>query len=192
MFSCRGCTTESKKCPIGRADLGLLHNHVMLSLVNPAPTKGSPIFFWETCHASLKTNYLAFWIACDNSMKNMSPEECVLPINEETATTITQAGLVLQWKGEKSKTIADQELCDIIFKTQFLKHDKERYHKLCSKFAMCEKAPRTKGELEDFKALLLMDIGYLLGCDIEWRPHEEPASGGAATGNSAILYSPLQ
>ena len=26
---------------------------------------------------------------------------------------------------------------------------------------------------------------YLLGCDIEWLPYEEPASGGADTGNSA-------
>ena len=61
----------------------------------------------------------------------------------------------------------------------------KRYHDLCSKFAKCEKAPRTKPELEDFKALLLMDIRYLLGCDIEWRQHEEPASGAAATANSA-------
>ena len=30
-----------------------------------------------------------------------------------------------------------------------------------------------------------MDIRYLLGCNIEWRQHEEPASSAAATGNSA-------
>jgi len=159
----------------------------MHALVNPAPARGSPYFFWENsgCPVPLKNNYLTFWNACDNRMKTMSPEERVLPINEETATTITQAGFVLQWKGGKSKPIGDQELCDMIFETQFLTHHKQRYHDLCSKFAKCEKAPRTKPELEDFKALLLLDIRYLLGCDIEWRQHEAPASGAAATANSA-------
>ena len=69
VFSCRGCSNENKKCPIPPADLGLLHNHVMHALVNPAAAKGSPHFFWESCAAPLKTNYLAFWIACDNRMK---------------------------------------------------------------------------------------------------------------------------
>ena len=171
MFSCRGCTNEDKKCPVAVADLGLLHNHVMHSLVNPAAAKGSPFYFWESIHSSLKTNYMTFYNACDNGITNMSPEFRVQPMNEETSTTITQAGFILQWKGEKSKTIPDQELCDIIFETQFLKHHKERYHKLCSKFAICEKASKTKkGELEDFKALLHNSpYGYRLFVGMRYR-----------------------
>ena len=51
-----------------------------------------------------------------------------------------------------------------------------------------KKSPRTKAELEDFKALLLMDIAILSGCDIEWQPYSEPSSS-AAPSAEAVLAS---
>ena len=55
----------------------------------------------------------------------------------------------------------------------------------------CEigKSTKNKAELEDFKALLLMDISILSGCDINWQPYSEPSSSAAPTAEAVLAFA---
>ena len=46
-----------------------------------------------------------------------------------------------------------------------------------------------KVELGDFKALLLLDISILSGCDIEWQPYSHPSSGAAPTAEAVLAFA---
>ena len=154
-----------------------------LSQITPRPAL---LILWDNCPGNVKDSFKTYFKFYANRIGTLQPEYRILPMNEEEPTSISIPGFILQWKGEKR--IAEQELGDMLVDSQFIKHHKDRYLELCVNFEQLETAPRTKVELEDFKALLLMDIFILSGCDIEWQPYSDPSSSAAPT-SEAVLAS---
>ena len=162
----------------------------MHALSQITPREAVPIL-WDNCPGNVKNSFMTYFKVHANRMGTLQPEYRILPINEAEPTNIYVPGFILQWKGEKTKTIAEQKLGDMPVDLQFIKHHKDLYLKLCANFAKLKKAPRTKAELEGFKALLLMDVSILSGCNIEWQPYSDSSSSAAVHIRRCPCFSKL-
>ena len=69
---------------------------------------------------------------------------------------------------------------------QFIDTHKNLYLELHRDFSKIEYAPQSEASLQNFQTLLNLEIGLLMGCDIDWgTAHTEGAAGGS--GDAAVL-----
>jgi hypothetical protein len=107
------------------------------------------------------------------------PNHRVVPAGDgEASTTISVPGFVVDAKLKK-KTFAPHKV-----EFQFLENHKMLYLVLHREFTKSEYAPQSESSLQNFKALLMLEITILLGTDIEWAMG---STGGAAAADPPVL-----
>ena len=147
--------------------------------------------FWNSL-GTLREKWIQYCKAHPKRIAEMAPTYRTTTIPEDRGTHVTIEGFIDKWNGGRSKKIADQEIVALVFDLQFLQHHKEKYLKYSVQHAKSEYSPKTKPALESFKELIVMDITFLAGCDVQWDAPRSPPTPPLAPEDPSVLLSVLR
>jgi len=129
-----------------------------------------------------KTGFVKFCKAHEQRIRTLLHEFRVIraDASDEGDTYINVSGFLAEWtKGRKNLRAMKLDM-------QFLDHHRKQYLDLHAELSKIDYSPQSEAALTNFKALLLLEIVLLSGCDYDWStPAVGSVAGGAVLGAAA-------
>ena len=153
------------------ADFVLLHNKAAEALA-----KSDRVGFdFYNGIADLKALLLKYCKPYEKRLQSMVPTHRVVPAGSgEDPTTVSVPGFVVDAKAKGKRNLAPMNI-----EMQFIEKHKKLYMDLHREFIKMEYAPQSEASLTNFQTLLLLEIGLLMGCDIDWGTANPEGAGGS-------------
>ena len=171
----------NEKCPVGIADLVLMYNAAQEGLHGPSKHDRSAFDLFSLCPGT-KTGFVKFCKAHEQRIRTLLHEFRVIraDASDEGDTYINVSGFLAEWtKGRKNLRAMKLDM-------QFLDHHRKQYPDLHAELSKIDYSPQSEAALTNFKALLLLEIVLLSGCDYDWStPAVGSVAGGAVLGAAA-------
>jgi hypothetical protein len=134
--------------------------------------------------ADTKALFIKYCKPFEKRIRLMVPTHRVVPAGDgEDSTSVSVPGFLVDPKPSKTK----KTFAPIKVEMQFLENHKNLYLELHGDLSKIAYAPQSEAALTNFQTLLIMEIGLLMGCDVDWGTANPASAATAANAGAAIL-----
>ncbi len=172
------CRGRTKNCPKAISDFVLLHNKAAEGLAKHDHV-GYDIY---SGIADTKALFLKNCKPYEKRIRSMEPTHCVVPAGDgEDPTTVSIPGYLVGAKAKGKKAFAPMKVV-----MPFLEHHRNLYLDLHREFSKGDYAQQSEASLQNFQTLLIMELGLLMGNDIDWGSVNPKSAAGGNAGVDVI------
>ena len=153
------------------SDFVLLHNKAAEALARSDRVG----FDFYSGMADLKALFLKYCKPFEKRLRSIVPAG-----DGEAPTTVSIPGFLVDARVKSKKTFAPMKV-----EMQFIENHKSLYLERHRDFSKVDYAPQSEASLQNIQTLIILEIGLLMGCDIDWgTAHPESAADEYRRGRS--------